>query len=319
MSRIEKSMLGEPLRAEVETFADFRLAPEGAASVLDVVDLGQEAVGRNESAKALPLHGDPKTAPRNSPNPPDRIYVFHGGCLHLSGGPLNNARRRRAATINLPVAGGEAWRSGDGSSSPGTRVIAVRPLARPQTVSSTGAQCSLLVFPTHPSYRRFAAIPAGRDALELNAQKFARFGDSLVYAQLGALGLDRAHRLFDDIIAVAEPELPHSEEPDPRTAAMVDSLARDPTASLEALAQAMHLSYHHVSHLLATNLGVSFRSCQSVLKARKALALFAHGFPPRLVAEQAGFYDLRHLNRVCYEEFGVAPSFFMSDRVRVHG
>lgn len=288
-----------------------------ARAAVDIVT--EHSFGRGAGADGTSASPNAIAKPREEFPQAGQLYVFERGCLYLSERPVSDARRRRAATIVLSMADRKNPSSSREYLTYGAVAKTVKPLTRHQSAGVAGTQCAILLFPTHPGFRRFCANPVENDGQDLDAAAYTRFGEALRLARCGELGIGDAQRLFDDIVAAVEQELPCATELDPRAARALELLANDPSCSLESLAQTMHLSYHRMSHLFAASLGVSFRSCQSALRIHRGLSLFARGLRPQRVAEEAGFYDVRHLNRVCYEELGIPPSFFSRGRVRIHG
>lgn len=78
--------------------------------------------------------------------------------------------------------------------------------------------------------------------------------------------------------------------------------------SLSELAEHACVSADRLSHLLATEIGIPFRSYVLWRKYRRALSLLHEGESLSWVAQAAGFYDQAHMTRtfLCY--FGYTPS-----------
>jgi AraC-like DNA-binding protein len=77
--------------------------------------------------------------------------------------------------------------------------------------------------------------------------------------------------------------------------------------SLEALANLVHLSPYHLSHLFQAETGMPPHAYLNQLRVRHAQKLLRQGLSPAEVAAITGFFDQSHLNRHFKRVTGVTP------------
>ena len=97
---------------------------------------------------------------------------------------------------------------------------------------------------------------------------------------------------------------------DCRVEAVLDLLDQDPcaTPSVHTLADEVRLSAGRLSHLLAAELGMPYRSYVLWRKFRRALSLLHERQTLCWVAQSAGFYDQAHMTRTFVGYFGLPPT-----------
>lgn len=97
---------------------------------------------------------------------------------------------------------------------------------------------------------------------------------------------------------------------DPRLLRAVDLLKREGGASmsLEAMAEAIHLSPSRLMHLFRANLGVPFRQLRSWERMRRATEARAGGDSLTHAGLAAGFADASHFSHAFRKMFGVSAS-----------
>lgn len=79
---------------------------------------------------------------------------------------------------------------------------------------------------------------------------------------------------------------------------------------LRDVAAKVHLSESRLSHLLAEDLGITFRAYVRWLRLLRATTAVAEGRSLTDAAHLAGFTDSSHLTRTCRRTFGAPPSAF---------
>lgn len=84
----------------------------------------------------------------------------------------------------------------------------------------------------------------------------------------------------------------------------------DGPVRLADLAAAVDLSESRLAHLFSSELGLPLRPYVRWLRLQHAIDLIARGHTLTDAAHAAGFTDSSHLNRVCHNTFGAAPSNF---------
>jgi AraC family transcriptional regulator, arabinose operon regulatory protein len=191
--------------------------------------------------------------------------------------------------------------------------LAVAPLTPRGLRAMDVGLLSLHVFPPHPCYRAFQAIPAP-GVLALDRARFAGLGVDIVRAYEGRLTLAEAQRLFDRIVEAALVQLPHSPLVDCRQDRLHAMLRENPGCSLSALARELQMSYTGASHYFARSVGLPLRSYQLWLKYFTAADLRLGGGSLTRIAHAAGFTDSSHLSHTWQASYGLPPSYTMDDR-----
>lgn len=163
--------------------------------------------------------------------------------------------------------------------------------------------------PQHPYFAAFRALAIGAHAICREA--FRHLDAQLYKAYCGALDVDDARRLLDDIAATAATLLRIRRSPDDRVKRVLSLLQADGLHSLEELSAAVGLSYHRLSHLFAHSVGLSLRSYMLWVKLRNVISLLEQGTTLTATAHAAGFADSSHLCRICHELFGAPPTYFL--------
>ena len=191
--------------------------------------------------------------------------------------------------------------------------VAVAPLTPRGLCAMDKGLLSLHVFPPHPSYRAFHAIPAP-GVLVLDRARFAELRADVVRAYEGRQTLAEAQRLFDRIVQVAVAQLPRSAPIDARLGRLHAMLRDNPECSLPALARELRMSYTGASHYFARSVGLPLRSYQLWLKYFAAADLRFKGGSLTKIAHAAGFADSSHLSHLWQASYGLAPSYTMDGR-----
>ncbi|HYM34578.1 MAG TPA: AraC family transcriptional regulator, partial [Steroidobacteraceae bacterium] len=137
-------------------------------------------------------------------------------------------------------------------------------------------------------------------------------------ASLGALNVDEAIRLHNALVEIAAASLPKPKPLDPRIADVIRRIHASPRAALGELAQASNLSYHRMSHLFTTNMGISVRSYQLWYKIDLAWRLILEGHKLADIAAMSGFCDAAHMCHIFQDAFGVPISYHLEKmKIRV--
>lgn len=110
---------------------------------------------------------------------------------------------------------------------------------------------------------------------------------------------------------------------EPRIAAVVDMIKRDPSGTLSAgaCAASVQLSTGRFLHLFTQQVGVPFRSFRSWKRARSLLHHVTRSTQLTDVAMDAGYPDASHFSHTIRQVFGLPPKdiFAGSRRLVVHG
>ncbi len=83
--------------------------------------------------------------------------------------------------------------------------------------------------------------------------------------------------------------------------------------SLDNIAEQLHLSKYHISHLLNKKINISFNSYINMLRVNKACSLLVETDKKIIdISEEVGFGSLRSLNRSFLEIMGTTPAKYRS-------
>jgi AraC-like DNA-binding protein len=98
--------------------------------------------------------------------------------------------------------------------------------------------------------------------------------------------------------------------PDPLVRAAAERLARDPEATVGALARELALSERHLRRLVVDQVGYGPKLLGRVLRLRRALGRVRDGAPLAEVAYEAGYADQAHFGNDCRALAGSTPAAF---------
>ncbi|HEX4857664.1 MAG TPA: helix-turn-helix transcriptional regulator, partial [Usitatibacteraceae bacterium] len=131
--------------------------------------------------------------------------------------------------------------------------------------------------------------------------------------------LDEADRLLASMFGAGIDERSPDLHIDPRVASALAFLRESPDqyASLEALAERVHLSPSRFAHIFKDTVGVPVRRYLLWQKMRRALDLAIGGQSLTAAALSAGFADSAHLSRTVRSMLGIAPEFLFRQRERL--
>jgi AraC family transcriptional regulator of arabinose operon len=247
----------------------------------------------------------------------DNHYWFGAsGFLFTSPWVVTRDTTRHAAVILLTAGGGPVEvRAAEKTIT--TSAAAVAPLTRRGLCAMDAGLVSLHVFPPHPCFRAFHAIPQP-GVLALERASFAPFDADLLRVYEGRLSHADARELFDDLVTVAVRQLPWAAH-EWRCDRLHDLLRDNPACSLPQLARELGLSYTGASHYFSRVVGLPLRSYQLWLKHLSAAELRLRGGTLTEIAHASGFVDSSHLCRSWQASYGLSPSYARdSSRVRIH-
>jgi len=247
----------------------------------------------------------------------DHVYLLEEGFIFTSAWVWTGETSRFPAVLLLTI-DNRPFVLGAGGEQTESCCAAIAP----QVLRSLDARKCLLVSvhvePGHSAYAAFRAI-GGSGVQRLCRERFASLDESLRDCHRGALGIDAARRLFEDLLACTMPELPSKHAiSDTRLQEAMMSLRSHPDQSLADLAVMLKLSYDHMSHLFSKEVGLPLKSYQLWRKVKRATMLFNSGLSLTQIAHEVGFTDSAHLTRTFSHFFGIKPSYLTnSDCVQV--
>jgi AraC family transcriptional regulator, arabinose operon regulatory protein len=247
----------------------------------------------------------------------DNHYWFgSSGFLFTSPWVVTPGTVRHAAVILLTAGGAPVQVQVDGKIIAAS-AAAVAPLTRRGLCAMDAGLVSLHVFPPHPCFRAFHAIPQP-GVLALERARFAPFDADLARAYEGRLSLGDARELFEEIVTIAARQLPWAAQ-EWRCDRLHDLLRDNPACSLPQLAHQLGLSYTGASHYFSRVVGLPLRSYQLWLKHLSAAELRLRGGTLTEIAHASGFVDSSHLCRAWQASYGLSPSYARdASRVRIH-
>jgi len=224
----------------------------------------------------------------------------------------------RHAAVILLTASGEPVEVTAGGRTLRTGAVAVAPLTRRGLRAIDAGLVSLHVFPPHPCFSAFHAVP-GPGVLHLDRARFADYDTALLRAYQGRLTLADARELFDRIVGAVVQQLPWTGRGECRGDRLHHLLRENPACSLPELAGELGMSYTGASHYFSRVVGLPLRSYQLWLKHLTAAELRLGGSSLTEIAHASGFTDSSHLCRSWQASYGLSPSYARdASRVRIH-
>jgi AraC-like DNA-binding protein len=187
-------------------------------------------------------------------------------------------------------------------------------LVQPMVARSLQARgCQLLslnIHPTHPDYLRLRGLPEGGvqvlpAALLADLQPALR---ALCLTAPQAVPAGQPQALAQQLLLRLQPWLPPETPADPLRPALLAWLRQHPEAPLGDMAQAMGVSYHHMSHRFAQAMGLPFRHWCAFARTLRAGRQFGADRSLTGIAHEAGYTDSAHLSRTWHRVYGLSPS-----------
>ncbi len=166
---------------------------------------------------------------------------------------------------------------------------------------------SFRITPLHRQFRRLSMQPM----LPLARDMFGDLDAGLAGLSRGELDFTQARRVFDEVVTRTASLLPGVPFRDARIAQLLKQLLADPARSLESLARETDLSPSRLSHLFATDVGMSLRSFQTwqrIAKAGQYLLQDKGASSLTDIAHRLGFADSSHFARAFHQFTGHTPS-----------
>lgn len=246
---------------------------------------------------ALPLPG------------PDRCHPLRHGFFYASTRLETPLTVRPSAVLLVSACGRPFWLR-----TPQRLHQARLALVQPMVARSLQAQgCQLLslnIHPTHPDYLRLRGLPDD-GVLVLPPDLLADLQPALQALCVAAPGSDEAGQppvLAQLLLQRLRGVLPPLPPDDPLRPALLAWLRQHPDAPLAAMAQAMGVSYHHMSHRFAQAMGLPFRHWCAFARTLRAGRQFGADRSLTGIAHEAGYTDSAHLARTWHRVYGLSPS-----------
>lgn len=162
-----------------------------------------------------------------------------------------------------------------------------------------------------PEFAALAPVFRGRPMVGLEIERFAHLRPLLGQAAAGTLSCQSMKDVVRDAVKVVCGELPKPPASNPHIGQVRRLLRELPLREvrLETLARRVHLSPSRLRHLFKETTGSSLTQYARWASVWHAATLWVGGGKSWTeVAQEAGFYDLAHLDRAFNEFFGLNPS-----------
>lgn len=116
-------------------------------------------------------------------------------------------------------------------------------------------------------------------------------------------------------ISIAEPIIL-----DPRVESIIESISANRSTKdipIKKLASKLKLSESRISHLFKENMGIPISSYRIWVKIKRLATSLESGKDLTFSAQEAGFFDSSHLNRVFKNYFGIVPKkVFLNSKIK---
>ncbi|MEY4563268.1 MAG: hypothetical protein RLZZ618_2545 [Pseudomonadota bacterium] len=165
--------------------------------------------------------------------------------------------------------------------------------------------------PRHLEYRRFLGI-ANPGVQAFARERFAGFAEEMLAFHAGNLTSVESQRLFRRAVNLAVTPLPAPPDLDPRVQQAKTLLDREPTHSIDDVAQSVGLSRDRLSTLFSSELGITLRLYAQSMKINAAVTFHGKGMTLTEIAAAAGFADSAHFSKVWSQTYGSPPGNFFS-------
>jgi AraC family transcriptional regulator of arabinose operon len=246
--------------------------------------------------------------PAAAPTPRETSYVFgHEGFIY-TGHDLSSGETSRHSAAILVSADHRAVTvtTRDGARISGPALL-VPPLV-PRRLDAAGvALLSINVMPSHRSFHVFAALQRA-GVQTLHREPYSACDAGLQGLVDGALGLDPASALFEQLIDLTCSQLPPAPPQDPAARLLIQLLDDNPQLTIDEIARKLGRPPRAVPRLFMLAVGMSPRDYQGWLRLRRMMELMYSARSLTDVALDAGFSDSPQFSRSYQRWYGRSPS-----------
>lgn len=168
-----------------------------------------------------------------------------------------------------------------------------------------------------PEFAALAPVLRGHSMVGLEIERFAHLRRSLGEAAAGRLSCRSMKDVVRHAVQAVCGKLPERPALSPHIGRVRQLLHEMPLREvrLETLARCVHLSPSRLRHLFKEATGSSVTQYARWASVWQAAAMWVNGGKSWTeIAQEAGFYDLAHLDRAFNEFFGLNPSAFTDPR-----
>lgn len=240
---------------------------------------------------------------------PDRYHPLRHGFFYAST-RLETPLTVRPSAVLLVSTCGQPFGLRTRQEQHGTRLALVRPMVARSLQAQGCSLLSLNIHPTHAEYLRLRQVP-GEGVLLPPPPLLADLMPALRALCLAAPGSEaagQAEALAQRLLQRLASLLPPAPAEDPLRPGLLAWLRQHPEADLGAMAEAIGVSYHHMSHRFAQAMGLSFRHWCAFARTQRAGRQFGANRSLTGIAHEAGFTDSAHLARTWHRVYGLSPS-----------
>lgn len=248
--------------------------------------------------------------PDDQPQPgPDRCHPLRHGFFYASA-RLHTPLTVRPSAVLLVSTCGQPFELHTPQRVHHARLALVQPMVA-RGLHALGCRLlSLNIHPTHPGYLSLRGLPDGGvlvlpPALLADLQPALQ---ALCVAAPGSAAAGQPNTLADQLLQRLGPHLLPVPPADPMRPALLAWLRQHPEATLGVMAQAMGVSYHHMSHRFAQAMGLPFRHWCAFARTLRAGRQFGANRSLTGIAHEAGYTDSAHLSRTWHRVYGLSPS-----------
>jgi AraC-like DNA-binding protein len=241
--------------------------------------------------------------------PKDHLYWLGGGLIYAFPARHTDRPLRRCSAQILLSLRDEPFRLTVEGRTGYYRAVAIKP--RVARTFHARAAVNVQIDPSHPRFPRFRTIDM-TGVLPMKREAFRAVDSDLHLAYLGALSLDAASALADNILEVVLAQLPEVRPLDVRVRRVIQLLKIQPRYPLSELAAAVGLSYYRLSHLFVEEMGIPLRSYQLWRKVHAATKLLGE-MSVAEAARRVGFSDGSHLSHAFQRLHAWPPSYFYGE------
>lgn len=267
----------------------------------------------------------------------DQLYWLERG--HLFTSPcVSVGISQRFYVMILLSACGTPFRLQCGEFDQYVQAVAIAP-GEMRRVHAPGIKLvSVHLNPLHAAFTAFGSLQSS-GPLELDRAAFSHLDDAMESAYRGDSSAEAVTALHDEIAGIAAWSMPAVPPMDQRISAVLAELEQETDVSLETLSERLGLSYHWMSRLFSSRVGLPLRTYCHWLKLHRATRLLLkspvlvalvrqHGHlgaagasmvSLTTLAHAAGFSDSAHMAHTISELCGGPLSHFLfSGDVRLH-
>ncbi len=245
------------------------------------------------------------------PTPQGMTFYFWECTLLLLARSLLLDRPTGPLAATLRIACGEPYTIEVGSKKLVTRASLAAPKAERRRIVAMNSDIALFYLPLEvPEYAGLGELLRSEPLIEIPFSQVERFVPSLRNAMQQVMPAAEVKALVREVVA-AIGGAPRPVPPvDPRVEQVRQVLAdmRLDDVSLEAVARRVSLSPSRLRDLFKRHTGFTIGEYARWRAVWRACALWERGYSLTRVAEEAGFHDLAHADRVFIQAFGMNPS-----------